>query len=137
MTTRDQEQLITVIAILKHSHFMFSFVNVCSCYHNRKIHYTLAIKAWSVTWCQSMTIATNTPWYVRVYTLLQLLMLFGWLLLCIIWCQVEKYMQNTHAKTHSGYTVDIAHLFRISREGELDRFGKVKLHVSITSQLYS
>lgn len=39
--------------------------------------------------------------------------------------QVAKYMQNTHAKTHSNYTVDIVQLFRVSREGEVDRFGKV------------
>ncbi|GMN37973.1 hypothetical protein TIFTF001_007247 [Ficus carica] len=37
---------------------------------------------------------------------------------------VAKYMQNTHAKTHSNYTVDIVQLFRVSREGEVDRFGK-------------
>ncbi|KAF3436462.1 hypothetical protein FNV43_RR23554 [Rhamnella rubrinervis] len=37
---------------------------------------------------------------------------------------IEKYMQHTHAKTHSNYTVDIVQLFRVSREGEVDRFKK-------------
>ncbi|XP_043700475.1 poly [ADP-ribose] polymerase 2-like [Telopea speciosissima] len=37
---------------------------------------------------------------------------------------IEKYMQNTHAKTHSNYTVDIVQLFRVSREGEEERFRK-------------
>ncbi|XP_042478421.1 poly [ADP-ribose] polymerase 2 [Macadamia integrifolia] len=37
---------------------------------------------------------------------------------------IEKYMQNTHAKTHSNYTVDIVQIFRISREGEEERFKK-------------
>ncbi|EXB33507.1 Poly [ADP-ribose] polymerase 2 [Morus notabilis] len=37
---------------------------------------------------------------------------------------VAKYMQNTHGKTHSNYTVDIAQLFRLSKEGEEDRFRK-------------
>ncbi|KFK30828.1 hypothetical protein AALP_AA6G031100 [Arabis alpina] len=35
---------------------------------------------------------------------------------------VAKYMENTHAKTHSGYTVEIAQLFRASRAVEADRF---------------
>uniref|UniRef100_A0A803RC64 Poly [ADP-ribose] polymerase n=1 Tax=Cannabis sativa TaxID=3483 RepID=A0A803RC64_CANSA len=37
---------------------------------------------------------------------------------------IAKYMQNTHAKTHSNYTVDIVHLFRVSRDDEVDRFSK-------------
>ncbi|KAM3687873.1 hypothetical protein ACJW31_10G107300 [Castanea mollissima] len=37
---------------------------------------------------------------------------------------VAKYMQNTHAKTHSNYTVDIVQIFRVSREGESERFKK-------------
>ncbi|KAL3531481.1 hypothetical protein ACH5RR_010803 [Cinchona calisaya] len=37
---------------------------------------------------------------------------------------IEKYMKNTHAKTHSGYTVDIIQIFRASREGEAERFKK-------------
>lgn len=37
---------------------------------------------------------------------------------------VAKYMQNTHAKTHSDYTVDIVQIFRVSREGEAERFKK-------------
>ncbi|KAJ4910229.1 Poly [ADP-ribose] polymerase 2 [Raphanus sativus] len=35
---------------------------------------------------------------------------------------VAKYMENTHAKAHSGYTVEIAQLFRASRAVETDRF---------------
>ncbi|KAK9281901.1 hypothetical protein L1049_004808 [Liquidambar formosana] len=37
---------------------------------------------------------------------------------------IAKYMQNTHAKTHTNYTVDIVQLFRVSREGEVDCFKK-------------
>lgn len=37
---------------------------------------------------------------------------------------IEKYLQNTHAKTHSSYTVDIVQIFRVSREGEDGRFKK-------------
>lgn len=37
---------------------------------------------------------------------------------------VQKYMRNTHGKTHSGYTVDIVQIFRVSREGESERFVK-------------
>ncbi|WOG94738.1 hypothetical protein DCAR_0314035 [Daucus carota subsp. sativus] len=37
---------------------------------------------------------------------------------------VSKYMKNTHAKTHSNYTVDIVQIFRVSREGEAERFKK-------------
>ncbi|KAI4349674.1 hypothetical protein L6164_010234 [Bauhinia variegata] len=37
---------------------------------------------------------------------------------------VAKYMRNTHAKTHSNYTVDIVQLFKVSREGEAERFRK-------------
>ncbi|KAJ4963907.1 hypothetical protein NE237_023846 [Protea cynaroides] len=37
---------------------------------------------------------------------------------------IEKYMQNTHAKTHSGYTVDIVQIFRVSKEGEEEHFSK-------------
>ncbi|ESQ37899.1 hypothetical protein EUTSA_v10028509mg [Eutrema salsugineum] len=35
---------------------------------------------------------------------------------------VANYMENTHAKTHSGYTVEIAQLFKASRAVEADRF---------------
>ncbi|KAG7014360.1 Poly [ADP-ribose] polymerase 2 [Cucurbita argyrosperma subsp. argyrosperma] len=38
--------------------------------------------------------------------------------------QVSKYAQNTHAKTHSKYTVDIVQIFKLSREGENERFKK-------------
>ncbi|KAJ8444030.1 hypothetical protein Cgig2_020876 [Carnegiea gigantea] len=37
---------------------------------------------------------------------------------------IEKYLKNTHAKTHSSYTVDIVQIFRVSREGEDRRFKK-------------
>ncbi|KAK1378410.1 hypothetical protein POM88_025154 [Heracleum sosnowskyi] len=37
---------------------------------------------------------------------------------------VSKYMKNTHAKTHSNYTVDIVQILRVSREGEAERFKK-------------
>ncbi|XP_026445164.1 poly [ADP-ribose] polymerase 2-like [Papaver somniferum] len=37
---------------------------------------------------------------------------------------IEKYMKNTHAKTHSHYTVDIVQLFRVSRKCEDERFRK-------------
>ncbi|XXG84261.1 hypothetical protein AAC387_Pa10g1812 [Persea americana] len=37
---------------------------------------------------------------------------------------IKKYTQNTHAKTHSGYTVDIVQVFKVSRQGEDERFQK-------------
>ncbi|XP_058076901.1 poly [ADP-ribose] polymerase 2 isoform X2 [Magnolia sinica] len=37
---------------------------------------------------------------------------------------IEKYMKNTHAKTHSNYTVDIVQIFKASREVEAERFRK-------------
>lgn len=37
---------------------------------------------------------------------------------------VQKYLKNTHAETHLNYTVDIVHLFGISRKGEAERFRK-------------
>ncbi|XP_035538665.1 poly [ADP-ribose] polymerase 2-like isoform X2 [Juglans regia] len=37
---------------------------------------------------------------------------------------IAKYMQNTHAKSHSNYDVDIVQIFRASREGEPERFKK-------------
>ncbi|XP_054802081.1 poly [ADP-ribose] polymerase 2 isoform X2 [Prosopis cineraria] len=37
---------------------------------------------------------------------------------------IAKYMRNTHAETHSNYTVDIVQIFRVSREGEAERFRK-------------
>lgn len=44
----------------------------------------------------------------------------------LLFCfQVSKYAQNTHAKTHSNYTVDIVQIFRVSRKGENERFRKV------------
>ncbi|KAK6941001.1 SAP domain [Dillenia turbinata] len=37
---------------------------------------------------------------------------------------IARYMKNTHAKTHSNYTVDIVQIFRASRESEIERFKK-------------
>ncbi|XP_006365384.1 poly [ADP-ribose] polymerase 2-like isoform X4 [Solanum tuberosum] len=37
---------------------------------------------------------------------------------------IESYMKNTHAKTHSGYAVEIVQVFRASRDGETERFQK-------------
>ncbi|KAI8522658.1 hypothetical protein RHMOL_Rhmol13G0013300 [Rhododendron molle] len=37
---------------------------------------------------------------------------------------IATYVKNTHAKTHSGYGVDIVQIFRVSREGEEERFRK-------------
>ncbi|KAA0067989.1 poly [Cucumis melo var. makuwa] len=37
---------------------------------------------------------------------------------------VSKYTKNTHARTHSNYTVDIVQIFRVSRKGEDERFKK-------------
>ncbi|KAI0511815.1 hypothetical protein KFK09_012447 [Dendrobium nobile] len=37
---------------------------------------------------------------------------------------VQKYLKNTHAETHSSYTVEIVHLFSVSRKGEVERFKK-------------
>ncbi|KAM5564070.1 poly [ADP-ribose] polymerase 2 [Rosa sericea] len=37
---------------------------------------------------------------------------------------VSKYLHNTHAKTHSNYTVDIVQIFLASREGEAERYRK-------------
>lgn len=51
------------------------------------------------------------------------------------WSQVSKYLHNTHAKTHSNYTVDIVQIFRASREGEAERYRKVRLGWSIDSGL--
>ena len=38
--------------------------------------------------------------------------------------QVEKYLQNTHAKTHSSYTLTLLELFTVEREGEKERYKK-------------
>ncbi|GKU86868.1 hypothetical protein SLEP1_g1339 [Rubroshorea leprosula] len=37
---------------------------------------------------------------------------------------IAKYMKNTHAKTHSGYSVDIVQIFKVAREGEVECFKK-------------
>jgi poly [ADP-ribose] polymerase len=34
-------------------------------------------------------------------------------------------MKNTHAETHSNYTVEIVQIFRTSKKGEAERFRKV------------
>jgi poly [ADP-ribose] polymerase len=35
---------------------------------------------------------------------------------------VEKYLRQTHAPTHSGYTLHLQSLFRATREGESERY---------------
>ncbi|WOL12197.1 hypothetical protein Cni_G20962 [Canna indica] len=37
---------------------------------------------------------------------------------------INKYLLNTHAKTHSGFTVDIVQIFKVCKKGELERFRK-------------
>lgn len=37
---------------------------------------------------------------------------------------IENYMKNTHAETHSNYTVEIVQIFRTMKEGEAERFRK-------------
>ncbi|KAL6626219.1 hypothetical protein ACP70R_029945 [Stipagrostis hirtigluma subsp. patula] len=37
---------------------------------------------------------------------------------------IKTYLLNTHGKTHSGYTVDIVQIFKVSRHGETERFQK-------------
>jgi hypothetical protein len=45
--------------------------------------------------------------------------------------QIKSYLRNTHGKTHSGYTVDIVHIFKVSRHGETERFQKVRYFCSV------
>ncbi|XVF80597.1 hypothetical protein PTKIN_Ptkin15bG0086500 [Pterospermum kingtungense] len=40
------------------------------------------------------------------------------------YAMITKYAQNTHAKTHSNYIVDIVQIFKVAREGEIERFEK-------------
>lgn len=37
---------------------------------------------------------------------------------------IEKYMNNTHAETHSTYKLEIVEIFKINRKGEQERFKK-------------
>ncbi|CAO2202890.1 unnamed protein product [Urochloa humidicola] len=37
---------------------------------------------------------------------------------------IKTYLMNTHAKTHSGYTVDVVQVFKVCRHGETERFQK-------------
>ncbi|EES02927.1 hypothetical protein BDA96_03G167900 [Sorghum bicolor] len=37
---------------------------------------------------------------------------------------IKTYLMNTHEETHSGYTVDIVQIFKMSRHGETERFQK-------------
>ncbi|KAJ0980645.1 hypothetical protein J5N97_008900 [Dioscorea zingiberensis] len=37
---------------------------------------------------------------------------------------IKNYMLNTHAETHSNYTVDIQQVFKVLRHGEVERFEK-------------
>lgn len=43
---------------------------------------------------------------------------------CEEFSMIEEYMKNTHAKTHSNYTVEIVQIFRTLKEGEAERFRK-------------
>ncbi|KAJ8557738.1 hypothetical protein K7X08_004504 [Anisodus acutangulus] len=43
---------------------------------------------------------------------------------CQEFLMIKNYMKNTHAKTHSGYAVDIVKIFRASRDGETERYQK-------------
>ncbi|CAO2202888.1 unnamed protein product [Urochloa humidicola] len=36
----------------------------------------------------------------------------------------KTYLMNTHGKAHSGYTVDIVQIFKVSRHGEIEKFQK-------------
>uniref|UniRef100_A0A0D9Y861 Poly [ADP-ribose] polymerase n=1 Tax=Oryza glumipatula TaxID=40148 RepID=A0A0D9Y861_9ORYZ len=38
--------------------------------------------------------------------------------------KIKTYLTNTHGKTHTGYTVDIVQIFKVSRPGEMERFQK-------------
>jgi hypothetical protein len=42
--------------------------------------------------------------------------------------QIEKYIRNTGDETH--YRIDIVQIFRASREGENERFKKVRIQSS-------
>lgn len=35
---------------------------------------------------------------------------------------IEKYLQSTHASTHSDYTMSVLDIFKLDREGEHDSF---------------
>lgn len=39
---------------------------------------------------------------------------------------IEKYLQSTHANTHSDYTMSVLDIFKLDREGESDGF--LQLH---------
>lgn len=39
---------------------------------------------------------------------------------------IEKYLQSTHASTHSDYTMSVLDIFKLDREGENDGF--LQLH---------
>jgi poly [ADP-ribose] polymerase len=38
---------------------------------------------------------------------------------------VDKYVQQTHAKTHSQYRLEVQEVFRVARQGEEDNFKDV------------
>ena len=37
---------------------------------------------------------------------------------------IDTYLQNTHAPTHTNYTLELIDLFRVQREGEAERYKK-------------
>lgn len=43
-----------------------------------------------------------------------------WFSLCVQ--LIEKYLQSTHAPTHSDYTMSVLDIFRVDREGERNSF---------------
>ncbi|KAG2402938.1 Poly [ADP-ribose] polymerase [Vigna angularis] len=53
---------------------------------------------------------------------------------CAEFSMIEEYMKNTHAETHSNYTVDIVQIFRASREGEAERYRK-EFYLKVVSSL--
>jgi len=42
------------------------------------------------------------------------------------WAVLEEYVQNTHASTHTLYTLEIEEIFKVSRKGEAKRFKPFK-----------
>lgn len=43
--------------------------------------------------------------------------------MCLLCVKViEKYLQSTHAPTHSDYTMSVLDIFKVDREGESNNF---------------
>lgn len=43
----------------------------------------------------------------------------------IVFQMVEKYVQQTHAKTHSQYSLEVKEVFQVERQGEKENFKDV------------